>query len=116
MKCNVFPAIIAVVIACLLAYLAYTIAEGKENDVVCGIVSFVCFASTLVSTLSLRTDSSRLNINLRVMSTVFFTVFIVVNFVFAATTLTMPYYVIINALLVTIFMAALYKFSTLKDV
>lgn len=116
MKCNVFPAIIAVVIACLLAYLAYTIAEGNENDAMCGIVSFACFASTLVPALALRTESSRLNVNIRIAAVTFFFAVFASNVAFAATAIAMPYYIIVHGLLLTIFAATMYKFFNIKDI
>ena len=107
---------IAVVLSAIFAYLTYTIAEGNENDVVCGIVSLLCFAPTLLSAMALRTDSSRLNVNIKIMAVVFFIVFLISNIAFAATTVAMPYYAIIHALLLTIYVAIMYKFFNIQDV
>lgn len=116
MKCNIFPTIISVVLASLLAYLTYTIAEGKQNDILCGIISFVCYVSTLLSVLALRSNSTRLNVNIRITSVAFFLTFLISNNAFAATTLAMPYYIIIHGLLLTIFTTVMYKFFNNKDI
>lgn len=116
MKCNVFFAIIAAVLSAILAYFTYTIAEGNENDVVCGMMSLLCFAPTLISAMALRTDSTPLNVNIKILAVVFFIVFLISNIAFAATTVVMPYYAIIHALLLTIFVAIMYKFFNNKDV
>ena len=45
MKINIFLSSISIVLACLFGYLAFNIAEGNENDTICGVGSGVCFVT-----------------------------------------------------------------------
>ena len=54
MKANPFLTFISVMLAALLGYLAFTAANGKDNDVICGIGSCICFAATLIPTMGLQ--------------------------------------------------------------
>ena len=109
MKANVFFVCISTLIALLLAYLAYHIAEGKENDIVCGVCSALCFICTLIPVLGMSHKSPRISVNLRVLSIVFFLLFVVSHFCFAACGVRMPYYVIVNAILLLVYMAIYYS-------
>lgn len=108
MKVNVFYVCIGALIALLLAYWAFDIAEGKENDVICGVGSAICFMGTLVPMLGIRHESSRISVNLRVLSAAFFLIFVVSHFCFALFGVRMPYYVIVNALILLVFIAVYY--------
>ena len=94
MKLNLFFACIATIAGLLLAYLAFHIAEGEENDVLCGVGSAVCFIGTLIPMLSISHTSSRIQTNLRLLSTLFFFLFMVSHFCFAAFGVRLPYYII----------------------
>ena len=108
MKVNAVYTCIGSLMALLLAYWAYDIAEGKENDVVCGVCSAICFMGTLIPMLGIGHDSSRISVNLRILSAVFFLIFLVSHFCFAIFGVRMPYYVIVNALLLLVFIAIYY--------
>ena len=54
MKANLFLSFISVMLAALLGYLAFNVANGEENDVICGIGSCICFAVTLIPTMGLQ--------------------------------------------------------------
>lgn len=116
MKTNIFLTIISVALATLIGYLAFNVAEGKENDVVCGIGSTICFIGTLVPTIGLQYESVRLGVNIRVISAVFFLFFLISHFCFAAFEIEIPYYIVINGLLLVVYFAIFYKMSQLKNV
>ncbi|WP_337784117.1 hypothetical protein [Prevotella sp.] len=42
-KVNAVLVAISLVLSCLIGYLAFSIGEGKENDVLCRVFSTVCF-------------------------------------------------------------------------
>lgn len=108
MKVNIFFICIGTLIALLLGYLAFYVAEDKENDVICGVCSALCFICTLIPILGISHKSTRISINLRVLSVVFFLLFVVSHFYFAVYGVRMPYYVIVNALILLVYMAIYY--------
>lgn len=111
MKANIFLSCISVLLALLLAYWTFSIAKGQENDIVCGVCSGVCFVATLLPMLAIRYDSGRQTTNLRILSMLFFVVFLISHFCFASLGIRMPYYVIVNGLVLLIFIALLYTIS-----
>jgi hypothetical protein len=114
MKVNIFYVCIGIAMALLLAYWTFNIAEGDENDVICACCSGVCFLGTLVPLLGICHKSSRIAVNLRVLSAVFFVLFVISHFCFAAFGVRMPYYVIVNALAFLLYITIYYWIGT-KD-
>lgn len=116
MKANVFMTVIAVLLGALLGYWAYDVAEGEPNDVMCGIATAVCLAATLIPTMGLRYGSRRMGVNIRLVSAMFFVLFLVSHFLFAAFGVRMPYYLLVNGLLLLVYLAVFYKMQGIKDV
>ena len=108
MKANIFLCGISTLIALILAYLAFFIAEEKENDIICGIGSALCFLCTLIPVLGISHKSPRIATNLRVLSTMFFLLFAASHFSFAIFGVRMPYYIIVNVLILLIYMTIYY--------
>lgn len=115
MKANIFLTLISIVLATLVGYLAYNVACGDENDMVCGIGSGICFAATLIPTMGIQYESGRLGTNIRVFSALFFIFFAVSHFCFAGFGVKMPYYAIVNGIMLMIFLAIIYKMQGVKD-
>ncbi len=65
MRINTVLTIIAIAMAVLIGYLAFSIAEGEKNDIVCGIASTTCFTAVLVPIVGLQYHSNKLGINIR---------------------------------------------------
>lgn len=103
-------------LAMLLGYLAYNVASGDENDIVCGIGSSICFAATLIPTMGIQYESGRLGTNIRVFSALFFIVFAISHFSYAGFGVKMPYYIIVNGIMLMIYLAIFYKMQNVKDV
>ena len=116
MKANIFLTILSVMLAALVGYLAFNVASGDENDAICGISSSVCFAVTLVPIMGLQYKSGRLGVNIRVFSLIFFVIFAISHFCFAGFGVKMPYYIIVNGIMLMIYLAILYKMQGVKDV
>lgn len=116
MKVNIFLTSIGILLAALMGYLAYSVASGDENDIVCGIGSGICFGATLLPVMGFRYDSGRLGVNIRTFSAVFFVIFAISHFCFAGFGVKMPYYVIINGITLLIYLAALYKMQGVKTI
>lgn len=103
-------------LAALVGYLVFSAASGDENDAICGIGSGVCFAATLVPIMGLQYESGRLSVNIRVFSLTFFIIFIISHFCFAGFGVKMPYYIIVNSIILMIYLAIFYKMQGVKDV
>ena len=108
MKVNIFLACISTLLALLLAYWAFSITQGQENDIVCGVCSALCFSGTLVPTLAVSHESGRIGVNLQVLSAVFFVIFVISHFCFASFGVKMPYYVIVNGILLLAYIVILH--------
>ena len=116
MKANLFLTFISVMLAALLGYLAFTAANGKDNDVICGIGSCICFAATLIPTMGLQYESVRLSVNIRVFSSIFFVLFVIIHFCYAGFGVKMPYYIIVNGIMLMIYLAFFYKMLGVKNI
>ncbi len=116
MKINVFLTAVAVIIAVLIGYYAFSIAEGNENAAICGVCSSLCFVGTLIPIIGLQYSDSRLGVNIRMCSALFCVVFLVSHFSFAALGVKMPYYIIVNGIMLLVFLAILYKMQGMNNV
>lgn len=103
-------------LAALIGYLAFNVADGDENDVLCGVCSGICFAATLIPTLGIHYESERLGVNIRLFSIIFFIIFAISNFCFAGFGVKMPFYVIVNGIMLLLYLAVFYKMQRVKDI
>ena len=113
MRMNIFMTIACIVMAGLLSYWIYDIANGRENDILCGILSSVCLLATLIPMVGLQYENSRIGVNIRVISSVFFLILLIGNLLFAFFGIIMPTYVIVIGLILVVYLAVLYK---MKDI
>lgn len=116
MKVNVFLTLLSILVVTLIGYLVFNVAEGDENDVLCGIVGCICFGVTLVPVMGIQYEAGRQGVNIRIFSTLFFIVFLISHFSFAAFGVREPYYIVTNGILLIIYMALFYKMQGIKDV
>lgn len=116
MRINLFLTLISIVLSLLIGYLVYNVAEGQNNDVACGIGCTMCLMTTFIPTLGMKYDSIRLGTNIRVMSALFSAIFLISHFCFAIIGIKLPYYIIINGIILTIFLALTYKISFIKSI
>ena len=114
MKVNIYYLCVGTLTALLLAYWVFNVAEGDNNDTICGACSAVCFLGTLIPLFGIGHKSSRISVNLRVLASVFFVLFVISHFCFAAFGVSMPYYVIVNALAFLLFIS-IYYWIGIKD-
>lgn len=102
--------------AFLVGYLAFNVSYGDENDVICGIGSSICFATTLIPTIGIQYGSRRQGVNIRMFSFIFFALFAISNFCFAGFGVKMPFYIIVNGIMLLIYLAIFYKMQGVKDI
>ena len=115
MKANLVLTFISVMLAALLGYLAFNVANGEDNNVICGIGSCICFAATLIPTMGLQYESGRLSVNIRVLSSIFFVLFAISHFCFAGFGVKIPFYFIVNGIMLMIYLAIFYKIQGVKN-
>lgn len=116
MKINVFLTFICLLLTGILGYSTFTIAEGHENALLGSIVSSICFASTLIPMIGLQYESSKLGVNIRILSGLFFVVFLISNYCYALWGINLPNYLIVNGIIFVIVLAILYKMMNIKDI
>lgn len=116
MKLNVFLSCIAIAMAGLVGYLVYSIAEGREGDLLCGIGGAVCFMSILLPVMGMHYDSGRLGVNIRVMCLAFFVLFLVSHVCFALLGIKTSYYIVTNGILLLVYWSVFYKMQRLKEI
>lgn len=114
MKLNSVPSLLAVIISALLGYAVYSIADIDPNAILAGIVSTVCFIVTLTLAIGVEFTNGKLSVNIRVLSLSAFTVMLISHFAFAATIVKMPYYLIVNGLILCIYLCIAYYVNSLK--
>ncbi len=113
---NVILSLLAVLFSALLGFWVYSVAKGDDNDLMAGIVSFVCFMVVLIPLMGVHYSTSRLGVNIRVLSIIAFIIFIAVNFIYAACGVSVPSYVIVNGILLIIYLAVFYKMNGIDSI
>ena len=118
MKISAFPTLLLLIVAAAIGYLAYHLADSKAdtNDILVGIGTGVSILLTLGCVLGVSIEDGRKNVNLKAWSVSAFIVVVVVNLCYAGFGVTMPYYVIVLALLLVIHLWVVWKLSTIDNV
>ena len=111
MKISLFPTLLLIIATAAIGYLAYDMAHthSDPNATIVGVGTGISILITLGSLLSLSLKDSRLNINMKAWSGVAFVVLVVVNLCYAGFGVSMPYYIIVIALLMVIHLWVVYK-------
>ncbi len=116
MKINLFLTLMSTLIAILLGYFTYSVAQGKENDILCGVGSFVCFTATLIAIIGIQYKSGKLGTNARISASLYFITFLISHFCFAHFGVAMPHYVVTNGILLVIFLITHYELTKIRDI
>ena len=118
MKFSVFPILLLLIVTAALGYLSYHIANSNAdtNDVVVGIGTCISILLTLGCVLGISIENGRMNVNMKAWSITAFIVLVIINLCYAGFGVTMPYYIIVLALLLVIHLWVVWKVSTIKDV
>ena len=115
MKINKFNLAIGLSLALLLAYWVWDIAYGRENHLVAGIGSLISFTIALLPMMGISYENTRVVVNVRSASTVFFLIMLINNFGFALWGVRMPLYVIITGILTLLDLSIICKLSKMND-
>lgn len=115
MKVNYVLAILSLAVSALLGYAFYSVAGIDPNALLAGVFSTVCFIITLIPAFGIHYDTSALSVNLRVLSLVAFCIMLISHFSFAAILVKMPYYIIINGLVICVYLGIAYSIYSTKQ-
>ena len=116
LHCSLIFVCLAVVLSLLLGYTVYAVAEGDEYDSLAGIISSLCFMSMLVPFVGISHNSVGINTNLKMLSVVFLVLSLISQFCFASFGVKLPYYLIVNGLLVVLYGIIYLKIAQVKNV
>ena len=109
MKCNVFLTIIAILLAVLIGYGFYAANKTETYVLLLTVGSGLLSALTLVGSMGISTIGRTGGANIKVLSGIFFILFIISNLVFAFTAIKIAPYIIVNGMLGLIYATIVYK-------
>lgn len=113
MKISIFPTLLLIMATIALSYLAFNMAHdhSDSNELLVGIGTGLSVILTLGCMLSISLKDNRMNINMKAWSGTAFLVLITTNLCFAGFGVTLPYYLIVIALLLVIHLWVVYKLA-----
>lgn len=103
MRISIIPTIIAVAVAALIGLLAAYLCESSSKATTIGLTTGVSLAVILFPMLAVKSGNSRLDVNLRIVGTIFATLVLLVNFIVSFSTpekLTI-YFIILGLIILT---------------
>jgi hypothetical protein len=117
MKVNAVLLIIAIGIAVLLGFLVYSFCSSADNASAIGVTSALSFAVTLIPIMGLKHENNRMQVNIKVMSTLAFVLFLILAAImcFISVEKLNVYYIIVG-IIVLVYLGILYSMSRIKDV
>lgn len=118
MKISIFPAVLSLVVAAALAWLAYDIAydEQSDLDIYVAIGTVVSAVLTLGAAMAIKMENIKVGVNLKVWSALMFIVMLISNFCFAGFGVKMPWYVVITVCLLVLHVGVAMNIASAKDV
>jgi hypothetical protein len=103
MKANVFLIIVSLLISALCGYGFYA---ANSSETFCLLLAFgsgICLGITLIGTLGIKVESRTGNVNFRVVSAIFFVLFLISNLIFSFAGVKVAPYIVINGILFLIY-------------
>ena len=116
MKISVFPTLLLLIATAAIGFLAYHIAKSNTdpNDILVGVGTGVSVLLSLGCVLGVSLEDGRMNVNMKAWSMVAFVVMAVVNICYAGFGVSMPYYVIVIALMLIIHLWVVWKLLNIR--
>lgn len=115
MKINIVLTMIALVLSSLLGYWVFSVADTDAHATLAGVLSAICLAIPLVLGLCVSYNTSVAFVNIRMLSGFLFLLMLIMHFYYASTGISMPYYVLINGVLLCIYAAIVYAIIKSKQ-
>ncbi len=114
MRLKAFPLALSLALAGLLGYFIYYITKSADYDLLWGVGATICFAITAIPILGTQYESARQGLNLKILSGIFFIIFVISHICFARLGADVAYYIIVNGCLMIAYLALFYKISSLQ--
>jgi hypothetical protein len=115
MKINIVLTLIIIILSALLGYWVYSVAEADTHATLAGVLSAICLAIPLIFGFGVSYKTSAALVNVRTLSCVLFLLMLILHFYYAATGISMPYYILINGILICIYVAIVYTILKSKQ-
>lgn len=115
MKINIFLSLIVLVLSTILGYWVFAVAGDDSHAVLAGVFSTICFTIPLVLAFGIDYTTSVANVNIKLTSTATLFLMIVSHFYYAAKGISMPYYVLVNGVLICIYATIVYFIFKFKQ-
>ena len=118
MRISVFPAVLSLIVAAALAWLAYDIAfdEQSDLDVYVAIGTGISILLTLGTAMACKLDNGKVGVSLKVWGSLMFIIMVISNFCFAGFGVKMPWYVIVTVCLLVIHLGVSRSIAGVKHV
>lgn len=114
MKINFLKSIIALAISLLMSYCFYS-CKDIENKILLSVGSFIYFAITLITLISLSFEQPRTTTNIKVTSIVFFMFGFISNVIFTFINFAVPIYIVLNGILLLLFILTTYSIKSKNE-
>lgn len=118
MKISWFPALLSLMVASVLAWLAYDVAfdEQTDLDLYVAVGTAISVVLTLGVAMACKLENTKVGVNLKVWSSLMFIVILITNFCFAHFGVKMPWYVVVTTCLLVLHLGITSSISKIKDV
>ena len=115
MRISIVITSIILVLSSLLGYWVYSVADTDIHATLAGILSAICLAVPLLFGFGVSYNTSASLVNIRALSCILFLIMLLLHFYYAATGISMPYYVLVNGILNCIYVAIVYAIVKSKQ-
>ena len=118
MKISAFPALLSLIVAAALGYLAEHISfsNGDTEHLLVGIGTGLSIFVTLTCLMAVKLENERMTVNMKTWSAVALIAMTIVNYCFAYFGVAQPYYIIILVLFLVLHLWMVWKMKETKDV
>lgn len=113
MKGNIFLTVTAILISVLAGYGFFAANSGEPYTLLLSVGSGLCLAISLVGTFGVKIEEKSANINFKVVSAIFFVLFLITNLIFGFVGVKIAPYIIINGILLLIY--AIIEYGIVKN-
>ncbi len=115
MKIDWIKSVITLFLSALLAYAFYTICDVEELKWLLTVAAFVTISVTGMCSIGLSLNAERTGIMFKAFSGIFLALFIVLNLIFSFIDFNIPFYVILNGILILIYALASVSMCRIKQ-
>lgn len=118
MKISWFPTLLSLMVAGVLAWLAYDVAfdEQTDLDLYVAVGTAISVVLTLGVAMACKIENTKVGVNLKVWSSLMFIVILITNFCFAHFGVKMPWYIVVTICLLVLHLGIASSISKTKEV